>query len=290
MRGITDINELFKWSTDSFFANRIDNPKLESELLLSAVLNCPRLDLYRFLNRRMASGKLKTFKRLVDERCSRKPLAYILGEHEFMGFKFYVNRHTLIPRPETELLTEEALKILDKSSNKIIADICTGCGNIAVSLAKMSNVKKIYAVDISKNALKVAKKNIMLHKQSARIKLKQGDLLKALKRENLEKKLDIIVSNPPYVAAGDFGALEPELSFEPRIALYGGKSGLDFYERLAAESWIYLRSGGILIMEMNSDKSPRIKAILEHKGYIIQKIVKDYQNLERIIIAVINAQ
>ncbi|MFC1501250.1 peptide chain release factor N(5)-glutamine methyltransferase [Elusimicrobiota bacterium] len=279
------IGSTLDWTIDYFIKNSILEPQLEAELLLSSVLNCPRLNLHLEKNNIIPKEKLGIFKNYIIERKKRKPISYILGHKEFMGYRFKLNQHTLIPRPETEILVETALKIINTKKNVNLADICTGSGCIAISIAKLSAISKIYATDICDNALHVAFENINYHGLSGKIVLKKGDMFESLEGENIINGLDIIVSNPPYVAENEFDALEPELKHEPKIALYGGKDGLDFFKNLASNAKRYLKKGGFLIVEINSNKSKEIVKIFKSNNYKINKIIKDYSRLDRVIVA-----
>jgi len=278
------VGNVLSWTESYFKKNKISEARLEAEILLSAVVGCPRLDLRLKALDTLPQEMLNDFKELILRRRKRVPISYILGEQDFFGLKFLVNEHTLIPRPETEILVEEALEILKRGKGLIAADVCTGSGCIAVAVAKNSGVSKIYATDISSDALKVAYENAARHDVLSKIVLKNGDLLDALRGENIEKKLDMIISNPPYVAENEFDALEPEIKCEPKMALRGGKDGLDFYRSIVSCAAGYLKPGAHLLFEMNSNKSREIREIIENNGFTVENIVKDYSGLDRVII------
>jgi len=278
------IASTLSWTSDYFARSRIARPRLEAELLLSHTLHLPRLELALKLNDVVSARDLQHYRRLISARKSRKPAAYILGEQEFMGMRFKVNEHTLIPRPETEHLVEETLRIIDGKNGPLIADIGTGCGNIAVSLAKLATGCRVYAADISREALSIAHENISVHGCAAQALPKLGDLFAALSQEHLHNKLDIIVSNPPYIALDEEPSLEPEVLCEPRNALFGGADGLDFYRRIAKEGKPFLKTGGLMALEMHSGKSGLIGGIFLQEGFETVKITKDYAGLDRVII------
>jgi len=277
--------KVLDWTVEYFTNSGIPESRIDAEILLAYVMDCPRLQLYLKKDEPVGKTELNRFKELILERKSRKPISYILGVHEFMGLKFKVNSHTLIPRPETELLVEEAVKLTEKSSAQILLEIGTGSGNIAGTLAKHTKASKIYSCDLSLEALRVAQENIDALGVSAKVILKQGDIFEAFKNENLSGSVDIIISNPPYVALDEKDQLLPELSFEPQLALFGGKDGLDFYRQIAKEAGRFLKINGLVIFEMNSNKSAEIQQIIEDAGFKIEKIVKDYSGLDRIVIA-----
>ncbi|MCX5781753.1 MAG: peptide chain release factor N(5)-glutamine methyltransferase [Elusimicrobia bacterium] len=288
MENIWTVGKILSW-TEKYFENKnIPDSRLETEILLSSIMGCRRLDLVLRKDDILKKEALKSFKILILERQKRKPLSYLLGEHEFMGLKILVDENTLIPRPETEILVEESLKILEREKGKVAADICTGSGCIAACLAKFSSAEIIYATDLSSKALEIAYKNILKNNVVGKVILKNGDLFNAFQGENIENKLDMIISNPPYVAENELAALQPEISYEPKMALNGGKDGLDFYRRISSEAHFYLKPGGYLIMEMNSAKSAEINKIFETNGVKVEKTVKDFSSLERVIIGKIN--
>lgn len=284
MSEIWTIGSILQWTTRHFEKYGIPEPRLEAEVLLAAALNCPRLTLHVRQDEELSKDTLQQFKSYVIERQKRRPVAYILGEKEFMGLRFFVDEHTLIPRPETELLVEAAQRRIEAGQDNTVVDLCTGSGCIAVSLAKLSPARKVYACDISLDALKVAQANIDQHGVGRKVFIKYGDLLAALEGEVQQGAVDMVVSNPPYVAESELAFLEPELGFEPRLALDGGKDGLDYYRRIAAESRPYIRTGGCLLLEMSAAKSVQIREIVENAGWTVEEVIKDYSGLDRVMV------
>jgi release factor glutamine methyltransferase len=279
------IGSILDWTSGYFDRHNIPEARLEAEVLLSSVLKCPRLNLYIKKDEVVPEEKLKTYRNFISERQKRKPLSYILGEKEFRGLRFKVNQHTLIPRPETELLVEEVLKLLEGRSRGIVLDIGTGSGNISVCVGRSPLVSRIYAADISLEALSVAQENIDFHGLAGKIIPKRGNIFEAVADENLDRAIDVIVSNPPYIAQDELDQLAPELSYEPRQALDGGKDGLDYYRAIAEGSKRYLKNEGYLVFEMSAHKSAQIQEILEAHAYSIKNVIKDYAGLERIVVA-----
>ena len=212
-----------------------------------------------------------------------------------MGFEFKVNPGVVIPRPETELLVEAIIKLANRKSHianrRRILEIGTGSGCIAVSLAKLLPQVAITATDISEKALEVAKSNARLNNVDQRIDFIQADLFTFCnKRYAISDKryatYDIIVSNPPYIESGEIDNLAPEIGFEPRIGLDGGKDGLDFYRRIIGESLKHLQPGGFLALEIGLNQRKPVESILKKKKeFSVYKIIRDYNNIERIIIA-----
>ncbi len=279
------ISTTLDWTAHYFTKNNISQARLEAETLLASVLHYPRLDLYVKSAEIVPPEKLRIFKEYIKERQKRKPLAYITGEKEFMGLPFKVNEHTLIPRPETELLVEEVLTLIKQENFRSVADIGTGSGNIAISLAALSPIEKVYATDISLETLRTAQENCNDNGVAGKVMVKQGNMLQALEGEFSAPFLDIIVSNPPYIPHLDIPGLEAELSYEPHRALDGGSDGLDFYRIIASQAHKYLRPGGIVAVELNALKSDGTAALFTSQRFSIIKIRKDYADLDRVLIA-----
>ena len=213
----------------------------------------------------------------------REPIQYIEGRANFMGLDFIVNKDVFIPRPETELLVSEVLSPFTIHPSPKILDLCTGCGNIAVSLARSLPDVEIVATDISQASLEVAKENAMRHGVEKNITFYKGDFFNFLPLEKREK-FDIIVCNPPYVKKADFEWLQEEVRCEPRRALYGGEDGLDFYRRIENEAPEYLREKGSVFLEIGFGQRDSIVDIFESKGiYRIHRVKKDFNGIDRIV-------
>ncbi|MDR2192008.1 MAG: peptide chain release factor N(5)-glutamine methyltransferase [Endomicrobium sp.] len=266
---------------------KIDDYKASAEELLSAVLKIKRSKLAAVREQKLTEKEISLFNLYIQRRAKREPAAYILGSCGFMGFEFIVNENVLIPRTETELLTEEVLRAcsFEKERNAFcggltVLDLCAGCGCIAVSLSKLGGFKAIYALDISLKALEIAEKNAKIN-EAENIIFLQSDIFHSVK----DKKFDIIVSNPPYVSESEYAALEPELKYEPQIALMTGEDGLFFYRRIARQAGAYLNGGGQIFLELNANKAEEIKDIFSRSGFKNIKIIKDYSDLPRILTA-----
>jgi len=219
-------------------------------------------------------------------RVGREPLQYILGTQEFCGLEFHVNRAVLIPRPETELLVEYAAQRIPAERKAIIADVCTGSGCIAVAIARKRPCARVIATDLSNPSLAVARQNALYHAVDERITWLEGDLLGALAGQGLEGQVDLIVSNPPYIAEADWATLQPEVRlFEPRGALVAGPQGTELHERLLHESGRYLSPGGALIMEIGAGQARAMRRIVEQTtGYKFHRLIYDEAGLERVVI------
>jgi len=262
----------------------------EAELLFTDILNCNRLSLYlnkaAYLDKACASLISKALKR----RIQGEPIQYILGKTEFMGLEFRVSPEVFIPRPETEILVETVIKLVHRLQSTVhsynIVDLGTGSGCVAISLAKFLPNTKISALDISHPALEVAKENARLNK--VEINFIQSDLFNTV--DCRLSTVDLIVANPPYIPTKEILALQPEVRYEPRLALDGGKDGLDFYRRIIKEVPRFLRKGGLLVMEMGFGQGPEIKNIFQKAGNLeIIELVKDYNDIERVIVIMLNS-
>ena len=260
----------------------------ETELLFTEILNYNQLDLYLNKDISLDKAQASLISEVLKRRIQGQPLQYILGKTEFMGLEFKVTPDVFIPRPETEILVETVIKqssiIHHPSSVPNILDIGTGSGCIAISLAKLLSNVKIIATDISSSALKIAQRNALLNNLDDKIKFINSDLFTSY--ELRFTNYDIIVSNPPYIPASEIEVLQAEIKYEPRIALDGGKNGLDFYRRIIKETPSYLKKGGFLIMEMGFNQREAIKNIFQKsRVFQIIEFVKDYNNIDRVVVA-----
>lgn len=254
--------------------------RLESEALLSHALKCARGDLYT-KDLVINDGIESTYDSLAKRRLAGEPLQYITGIAEFMGMDFIADKEVFIPRPETEVLVEEVFRHASQSVK--ILDLCTGSGNIAVSLAKSLPCAEIIATDISERALDIARKNASLHNIDGRIEFYNGDLFGAL-RFDIKYKFDIIVSNPPYIKRADVEFLQEEVKREPVISLDGGADGLDFYRRMACDAAPYLNREGFLFLETGAGQAKSVKEIFEsNEIFAARKIINDFAGIERVL-------
>ncbi|WP_304130305.1 peptide chain release factor N(5)-glutamine methyltransferase [Ignavibacterium album] len=274
--------EALNLSTDYLSKKNIESARLNAELMLAHILKCKRLELYLMFDRPLDDDELQQYRTFLARRAQREPLQYILGEVEFFNIKLKVNRNVLIPRPETELLVE---KIIDDFKNKQsfrFLDIGVGSGNISIALLKNINQAEAFALDISEEALSLAKENSELNEVQERINLIKFDILK----DNIETlgKFDLIISNPPYVSAKDYETLEPELKvYEPKIALTDLYNGFTFYKKIIELSLFLLNDNGKIYFEAGKDQSEEIKNMMAEKGFVNIGSIKDYQGIERII-------
>lgn len=248
---------------------------LDAQWLLSAVTEVPRLLLLAQGEEALSAGEAERFSALVKKRASGMPLQYVLGEAAFMGRVFRVNEHTLIPRGDTERLCEAALQRLREDARAL--DIGTGSGALAVSMALYCPGASVWAVDISPEALKVARENAA--RLGAAVRFRESDLFSALTGE----AFDLIVSNPPYIETAALPTLQAEVRREPRLALDGGADGLSFYRRIAAALPGHLRPGGSLLLEAGDGQAGAVSEMLE-RMFAKVEIHKDYSGLDRVLI------
>ena len=254
--------------------NAIEDAPLEAELLLRHVLKINRTQLYLDLEEELSPEDEKAFGHLVERRSGGEPAAYITAHREFYGLDFYVNPHTLIPRPESELLVETALR-LAQNRPLTIADIGTGCGAIAVSLALELPKAKIYATDISTPALEVALVNCQRHSVADRVSLLQGDML-----EPIAEPIDLIIANLPYVQRAE---IAPD-NFEPLLALDGGAEGTESIARLCRQAKTKLSDGGSMLLEIGQGQSQTITSLL-HRLFPdgATEVFRDLSGIERVV-------
>lgn len=273
--------EAVQLSTGYLEEKGIESPRLNAELLLANILNCKRLDLYLMFERPLNEEEIQTYREYIARRGKYEPLQYILGEVEFYGIKLKVSKDVLVPRPETELLVEEAIKLSSDNNVKSIIDIGSGSGNIAISLAKSLNGVKVTSIDMSSSAIKVAEANAEFNVVNDKIEF----IVSGIEEYRTHQQFDLIVSNPPYVSERDYSSLQKEiLEYEPLESVTDKSDGYKFYRLISERSRDLLKSGGFLLFEMAAGQSEKIKSILERNNFSDIKIVKDYQNIDRVII------
>ena len=259
------------------------DPLKESVYILSKVLGENKIYIFTNLSKWVSKEEEEVFLGLVEDRKTGKPMAYIFNEKEFMGINFYVDERVLIPRPETEELVEFIIGFIEanyKGENIQVLDIGTGSGTIALSLGKRFKGIEVLGVDVSKEALEVARENLNRLKAS-NVSFKRSDLFENIGKE---EKFSIIVSNPPYIRKDVVRNLQKDVKdFEPGLALDGGEDGLDFYRRIINRSKSHLEKEGMLLFEIGYDQGREVKALMEEEGYKNVQIAKDLQGLDRIV-------
>jgi release factor glutamine methyltransferase len=277
------------WGAKALDQAGLENSRLDAEVLLRHTLDMEREQLYMNGDATISPGQEAKFRELVARRSRREPVAYITGHKEFWSLDFLVTPAVLIPRPETELLVEVALRyarqLAIESSVKVL-DIGTGSGAISVCLAKELAAAQIVAVDISPVALAVARVNAERHGVADRIRFLPGDLFAPLKPP--PKTFDLIVSNPPYIRSGELSMLAPEIhGWEPMIALDGGPDGLDTCRRIIEESHTYLTTGGSLVLEIGADMASDVAELFSRSScYGPVSVYQDCAGKDRVIAAI----
>jgi len=280
--------EVIQRSTEFLKNKGVDSPRLQTELLLAHLLNLPRMQLYLNFERKLSQTELDSFRELIKRRSQREPLQHIVGSTSFCGLELAVNRDVLIPRPETELLAEQGwnfLKQLSAPSSRpsTALDLGTGSGCLAIALAVHCPEAKIFATDISPEALDLARQNAARHNVLERLEFLLGDAFTAF---TSPEAFDLIISNPPYIPSSEIPSLQVEVrDYDPRQALDGGPDGLVFYRRIAAETARFLQPGGKIMLEFGDGQAPSIREIFESQKWIVEAIIEDYNQRPRIIIA-----
>lgn len=254
----------------------IEGAQKEAEIMLSRGAGIETLEMYRD-NPDMTDSQICAAEKLLSRRLLREPLSYIIGHEEFLDLTLEVGDGVLIPRPETELMAEHALK---NSGAHTIIDLCTGSGCLALALARGIQSSHVYGVDISDVAVGYAKKNA-LRNNISNVTFLQGDLFGPFKEEEL---FDLIISNPPYIRSGDIIGLQPEIiEWESKTALDGGEDGLDFYRRIIPSARGYLKDRGMLMLEIGAGQADDTADMIKSAGYSQIRIIKDYNGIERIL-------
>ena len=272
--------ELINLGTNELRRKKIDTSRLDSELLLSKILDKSREEILINLEQKICQKYLLKYKQLIQRRSQCEPIAYIMKEKEFWSKIFFVSSDTLIPRPETELIVEKLTKIFEEKKISIL-DIGTGTGCILISLLSELKNSKGIGIDISKKALRIAEKNSEQHGMKNKIKFFHKSL-----DSKFYQKFDLIVSNPPYIKKSEIKNLQEDVrKFEPRIALDGGNDGLDLIKKVIYKSKYILKIKGMLALEIGNEQFNKVSKILKKNNFKIEHIVKDYKDNIRGIIS-----
>ena len=278
---------MFKINSLLFNAHKIlaetptKTPKLDAEILLSSVLNKDLKEIIFDKKLNLNQSKINIFKELIRRRKNGEPIAYILKKKEFWKYNFYVDCNVLIPRPDTEIIVEETLKVLNNNKKNFVLDVGTGSGCIIISLANDCPNLMGTAIDISKKALKVAKINAKMHQLLNRIKFYNSSV------DNFFKgKYDLIVSNPPYINNKSLKYLDEGIfKYEPNVALEGGDDGLSLITKVILKSSKLLKKGGKLVLEIGFDQKYKVIRLLKSEKYYVNKIIYDYAKNPRCVIS-----
>lgn len=263
----------------------IEQPSLEAAWLLEHVLGLSPLRLRVEPERPLSTVEWADVQALVARRVRHEPLQYLLGTQEFCGREFRVTPSVLIPRPESALLVEETVRRCDAKRTTAVVDVGTGSGCLAVSVAAALPNARILAIDLSSEALAVARANMAQHGVESRIECVCGDLLDPLVGRMPAHQVDVILSNPPYIAEIDWMALQPEVRcFEPRVALAGGRDGMDLHRRLLQQAPAYLKPGGVLLMEVGLGQAASVCRLAEADGWFrTDGVLRDDGGIDRVV-------
>ena len=267
--------------------NISDTPRLDVEMLLKKALgDVDSMYIRMYLDKQLTEEQEKYFLEMIKERLNERPIAYIIGNREFMGLDFFVKEGVLIPRPDTETLVEEIINICNNRTGLNILDIGTGSGAITISLAKYLDKSHVISADISDIALEIASKNAISNNVDERIDFIKSDVFSNVPKE---EKFDLIVSNPPYIRKADIDGLDRQVKdFEPYNALEGGEDGLDFYRKITKESKAFLKNKGILAYEVGHDQAQDVSQIMQENGFEGIYTKCDLQGFERVVIGFYN--
>jgi release factor glutamine methyltransferase len=282
------ILEVINKTAPYFEKQEVESPRLTIELLLAHLLKKKRLQLYLEFERQLDETTLAALRAMVKRRVAGEPVQYITGETEFCGLRLMVDRRVLVPRPETELLVETvASKVKaetgERKSAVKIADVGTGSGCIAIALAKKIPQAEVFGLDASREALEVARGNAALNKVEKNIRFLESDLLVGLPDSS---HMDVVVSNPPYIADGEIAKLPKEVrDFEPVYALQAGEDGLKVIRRLATMAKRVLSSSGFMALEIGAGQRTAVEGFFGQQGYEVTEVVKDLQGHERVVVA-----
>jgi len=295
--------EAIQKSADFLAKKGVESPRLQTELLLAHLLKLPRMKLYLNFERTLTAAEVDALRELVRRRGQREPLQHLTGTVSFCGSEIAVNRHALVPRPETELLAEYGWNFLvTRHSSPVTAlDFGTGTGCIAIALAVKCPTAKITATDVSPDALAVAKENAARNRVAERIEFLPGDGFAALNSmwegrrvgdansgtaARHPSQFDLIISNPPYIPSAEIPTLQPEVrDFDPRSALDGGADGLNFYHLFASQAAAFLKPGGKIMLEFGDGQAEAVRQIFENEKWIVEAVREDYSQRARILIA-----
>ena len=274
------IKELIEYGKNTLNKNEVQDSSIISRILAEYILNFNRQEIIANLDKEVEEEQRVRYYLALIEIIQGMPIQYITNKQEFMKLDFYVDENVLIPQPDTEILVEKAIEEAKKIENVEILDMCTGSGCIGISIAKNIENAKVTLVDISKNAIEIAKKNALRNKVESQLTFIQSNMF-----EKVEKKFDIIVSNPPYIKTDVIPKLDRQVQNEPHIALDGGKDGLKFYKIIIEEAPKYLKENGKLILEIGYDQKEEVENLIKQSGqYKKIEVIKDLSQNDRVII------
>ena len=276
------IKRVLAWATDDFKRRGNKSARLDAELLLGEALGLDRIKLIVEAERPLADDELGRYRDLIKRRRASEPIAYILGRREFFALPMLVDRRVLIPRPDTEILVETALRgTRERHLYGRMLDLCTGSGCVAIAFAKERPTWRVTAIDLSPDAAAVARENVQRAGVVHNACVLEGDLFAALPNN---AQFELITANPPYIPSAEIESLDADVrDFEPRMALDGGADGLHITRRLVGEAMRYLSPGGLLALEGGFDQAPAVAALLEASGFCQIVRSKDLAGVERVV-------
>ena len=280
------IEAVVKWATDDFRARAIESPRLDAEVLLAHALGATRMQLILDAKKPLGPAELSRFRDMVRRRRVREPVAYLLGQREFYGRSFRVDKRVLVPRPDTEVLVDVALSRTRRCSMSMRAlDLCTGSGCVAISLARERPTADVLGGDLSGDALAVARDNA-LRLGAYNLGFREGDLFAPF----TGARFDAITANPPYIPGPEIAALMPDVrDFEPKLALDGGVDGLDLLRTIIDHAPAFLSPGGLLAVELGYGQAEAVRALFERSGFAEVEVARDYGRIERVVSGVLPA-
>jgi release factor glutamine methyltransferase len=279
------ILKLIQWTTQYFGRKGIAQPRTDAEVLLAHVLKTERIQLYLHYDQPLQPRELTQYREAVRRRAAREPVQYITGRQEFWSLELEVTPAVLIPRPETEILVEKALALLDQRGAVApwVLDLGTGSGAIAIALTHERPTLRVIATDVCMTALAVARRNAERHGVAERVQLAAMDLGSAL--SPARASFDVIVSNPPYIASSELPGLAAEIrNFEPRNALEGGSQGLAVIHRIVDQAHVHLRPSGSLLVEIGQEQAAPLKEqLVANRHYDGVEFFDDYAGIQRVL-------
>jgi release factor glutamine methyltransferase len=265
----------------------IDSGRLETEMMLAQLREEPRLNLWLQRGDVLTEGQREKLQDWLARRSTREPIQHILGWAPFLDFELHVTRDVLVPRPETEVLAQLAIQRLAGAAAPRVLDWGTGSGCLALAIAQAVPSAEVHALDVSPDALRIARANAIAYRLADRVRFHPGDGFAALDSEfrDPQNAFDLIVTNPPYIPAAEVETLDPEVRLhDPRLALVGGDDGLECYRRLAAEALGWLKPGGWLLAEFGDGQAPALTELFGKAGWLIEAVEKDLSGRDRILI------
>jgi len=277
------IQRVLEWAAGDLRERGFESARLDAELMLAMVLECDRIKLIIDSKRPLAGDELACYKLLHKRRRNGEPVAYLRGTREFFSREFHVDKRVMVPRPETELLVEVGLRrtrSLDLSAR--VLDICTGSGCVAITLKKERPTTRVFASDVSPEALSLARHNAL--RLGARVAFAEGSVFSSPLAQAALGQIDLVTANPPYISAADAAELPLDVSaFEPELALYSGDDGLDLTRSIVRQAPEVLAPGGVLALEVAHDAAERVAALMTAAGLMAIEVDRDFARIERVV-------